>query len=80
MAYTVVLYDYKDPLTGFPTWWKKFIRGNPPGTRFNHDVTNDRLFEYSASYIAIHNNPRGMLRYLDFYDEQAYIWFMLRWA
>jgi len=80
MYYTVALFDPNDPTEGSPRWWKNFIRANPPGTRFNISVTNDRLMEYSANYVVTGGQGGDVQRYLDFYDQRAYTWFLLRWA
>lgn len=83
MVYTVALFDSSNPdALGSPVWWRNFIRSNPPGERFNRETTNDRLLEYSASYSLIQREGMrsGVYRYLDFYDEKAYTWFVLRWS
>ena len=80
MIYTVELFNSDNPGTRSPQWWKNFIRGNKPGERFNKESTNDRLLEYSASYVVMSGGSSApVLRYVDFYDEQAYLWFVLRW-
>ena len=79
MVYTVALFDSKNPDVT-PVWWKNFTRNNPPGHRFDREETNTRLLEYAASYSVMSRNGRGTNRHLDFYDEPAYTWFMLRWS
>ena len=80
MYYTVALFDPNDPTKGSPRWWKNFLRANPPGNRFNIRVTNDRLMEYSANYVVTGSSGGSVRRYLDFYDQRAYTWFIMRWA
>lgn len=81
MYITVPIFDSSNASdgSGSPRWWRNFIRENPPGQRFSNDTTNDRLLEYSASYVVVINSEK-VCRYVDFYDEQAYTWFLLRWA
>jgi hypothetical protein len=82
MVYSVKLFSSRDPdpLRAIPHWWKNFTRNNPPGQRFNREETNTRLLEYSASYVVMSTHTGILRRYVDFYDEKAYIWFVLRWS
>lgn len=80
MIYTVELFNSDKPGDASPRWWRNFIRGNPPGERFNKESTNNRLFEYAGSYVVLGGGSSApVLRYVDFYDEKAYVWFLLRW-
>ena len=63
-----------------PQWWRNFamsVEGD------SVEEVNHALLDYSASFWiakpAIPENGYGD-RYLDFYDEHAYSWFMLRWS
>jgi hypothetical protein len=38
------------------------------------------LLEYSASYVIMNSQDGALRRYVDFYDEEAYTWFILRWS
>lgn len=86
MAYTVPLFNSNAPSYAMsPKWWRNFIRGNAPGHRYNREETNNRLLEYSASYVVMTERnppavPPRIARYVDFYDEAAYTWFVLRWS
>ena len=81
MIYTVELFNSKATnYSTTPQWWRNFIRGNTPGNRFNREETNDRLWEYSASYVVLNRDMGDVQRYVDFYDEKAYTWFILRWS
>jgi hypothetical protein len=80
MYYTVPLFDSNKPNVRTPSWWRNFVRSNPSGERFNREVINDRLLEYSGSYSVAHHAMSGVHRHLDFYDEKAYTWFVLRWS
>ena len=64
-----------------PRWWFNFamsVKGD------SVEDINHALLDYSASFwIANTTIPKNIGygdRYLDFYDEHAYTWFMLRWS
>jgi hypothetical protein len=80
MVHSVLLFE---PDTGkeIPHWWRNF--GKLAGEDI--DGINDQLLEYSAHFVCMverkENGPRRFgRRYIDFYDEQAYFWFVLRWS
>lgn len=73
-------------------WWYKFIGSVPSKNSITVekriDVLNTELMNWSAQ---LWQNEPGSHElgttiskyrnvYLDFYDEQAYMWFVLRWA
>jgi hypothetical protein len=66
-----------------PKWWRNFLRENFTGSaRYDVDKINHKLLDYSANYsrVVFSNHMSGYNKYLDFYDEQAYLWFVLRWS
>lgn len=80
MVYSVKLFDSREQFYHTFKWWRNFTRENPPGQRFNREETNTRLLEYSASYVIMNSQDGALRRYVDFYDEEAYTWFILRWS
>ena len=64
-----------------PKWWQNFCIGGDVDDSV--DDVNRKLMDWSANFwIARNTDSRFEYgdRYLDFYDEQAYVWFMLRWS
>jgi hypothetical protein len=64
-----------------PKWWQNFCHGADVGDSI--DDVNEKLMDWSASFWISKNTVNSIEygdRYLDFYDEPAYVWFMLRWA
>ena len=67
---------YVDP--DIPQWWKNFTRVH--GHKYR-DQINEALLPWHANFWTRMNaDILGFDRYLDFYDEQAHDWFMLRWS
>lgn len=65
-----------------PYWWVKFARGCGYNDFSTIEEVNECLMDWSANFwIAKHTDDVRDLgdRYIDFYDEHAYTWFMLRW-
>ena len=64
-----------------PPWWYNFAMSFEGESV---EEVNYALLDYSASFwIANNTIPKNAGygdRYLDFYDEHAYSWFMLRWS
>lgn len=67
-----------------PTWWHNFaetVEGKGKGG-VRVDTINTVLMEYAAHFHC--TGPGGTRswgnRYIDFYDERAYNWFVLRWS
>ena len=63
--------------TVIPQWWKNFTRAH--GHKYK-DHINEALLPWHANFWTHGNEMAGYTRYLDFYDEKAYVWFMLRWS
>ena len=73
-------------------WWYKFIesvkRGMNGTIDKRIDILNTELMNWSAQVWQNEPVPHELGTtiskyrnvYLDFYDEQAYTWFILRWA
>ena len=69
-------------------WWWKFLHGTdkrsgPLTTEERIEAINLELLNWSAQLwrheqTATRHNDRSA--YIDFYDEQAYTWFVLRWS
>lgn len=69
-------------------WWWNFVGGVDQGSRVltpeeHIDIINLELLNWSAQLWQY--GQRSMFYtnqsvYIDFYDEQAYTWFVLRWA
>lgn len=81
MVHSVFLFEPnpEDGSCDVPDWWWNF------GEQFPDDVDkiNELLLEHSAQFVCM--KKRGPLggfgkRYIDFYDEKAYTWFLLRWS
>lgn len=71
--------DYKSD--AIPRWWINFNDG--VGDFATVDKVNTELMNWSASFwIAKHPDNNLLLgdRYIDFYDEHAYTWFIMRWS
>lgn len=71
-------------------WWLNFIEycfphpRTPMGTHEHIEIANVELMNWSAQ-LWIKDKPDLLWRhaeslYLDFYDEHAYHWFVLRWS
>ena len=63
-----------------PQWWFNFC---PDSFGVGEEEINHALMDWSANvWLAKPKNPLSGYgdRYLDFYDEKAYIWFMLRFT
>jgi hypothetical protein len=71
-------------------WWWKFLHGTdnykrttPLTTEERIDVINLELLNWSAQLWDRSQKDASYAyqsAYIDFYDEQAYSWFLLRWA
>ena len=70
-------------------WWWKFLDGTetkpttPLTSEERVDIINLELLNWSAQLWQHRNEevyPSHHRAYLDFYDEQAYHWFLLRWS
>jgi hypothetical protein len=73
-------------------WWYNFIesvrRGRNSTINQRIDIINEDLMNWSAQLWQNEPIPPELGTtvskyrnvYLDFYDEQAYTWFVLRWA
>jgi len=72
-------------------WWYKFVNsvhlGNDTfSTEQRIDIVNAELMNWSAQLwrdnatIVSDSASDEKSAYLDFYDEQAYTWFIMRWA
>ena len=69
-------------------WWWQFIRSvdkrsHALSTEDRIDIINSELLNWSAHLWQ--HQPAGVdwphkNAYIDFYDEQAYTWFVLRWS
>jgi hypothetical protein len=72
-------------------WWYKFVNSvnlgnNTFSTEQRIDIVNAELMKWSAQLwrdnatILSDSASDTKSAYLDFYDEQAYTWFIMRWA
>mgnify|MGYP003335084596 CR=1 FL=1 len=78
----------KQRLPAQQRWWWNFLHGTdkrtaPSTAEERMDVVNLELLNWSAQIW--HHRQKGAVSphyrsYLDFYDEQAYAWFLLRWS
>ena len=65
-------------------WWWNFTRSVDQRSKaLTTDMINLELLNWSAQLWQC--GQRGLIysnqsSYIDFYDEQAYTWFVLRWA
>lgn len=72
--------DYKSDI--IPRWWLNFAESTGDDLT-TVDEANIELMNWSASFWIAKHKENKLLpgdRYLDFYDEQAYTWFIMRWA
>jgi hypothetical protein len=74
MCHSVFLFKIGD-LKGSPQWWHNFLDHNMNRYVFSRERINLALMDYSAQFVRLKHS-----RYIDFYDEQAYAWFLLRWS
>ena len=75
-VYTVYLFNQASRQNEMPKWWLNFVFGNDLAEA-SLDEVNEALLDYHASFSY---QVRGSRRYIDFYDDQAYSWFVLRWS
>lgn len=80
MVHSVLLFE-PDSEKDIPHWWRNFGKHSVDDI----DGINEQLLEYSAHFVCMverkENGPRRFgRRYIDFYDEQTYTWFILRWS
>jgi hypothetical protein len=74
----IKIFDEDRHPSEIPRWWYNFLPDS-----FGEEEINHALMDWSANFwIAKPVNPLSGYgdRYLDFYDEHAYTWFMLRWT
>jgi len=66
-----------------PKWWLNFANTAGADEFTTIDEVNTELMNWSASFWISENKEQSLLfgdRYLDFYDERAYTWFIMRWS
>ncbi len=82
-----VLLSEKGRVTPYQWWWK-FLhdtddRNAPHTAEERVDIINTELLNWSAQ-LWDHRQQGASYAftnaYIDFYDEKAYAWFLLRWA
>lgn len=82
MTYCVTLFtehDYES-IAVLPRWWHNFLDAKTDLLDEVDDI-NTVLLEFSAHFSCSTDNSRNYgTRYLDFYDESAFFWFILKWS
>lgn len=82
MVHSVLLFDPKNIHRESPIWWRKFCDECSGAGAERLETINAALMDYAAHFHCTKNG--GMQtwgnRYIDFYDERAYNWFILRWS
>lgn len=79
---TVLLFDHKTYKSPGYSWWRNFAETIQGKGAIRLDTINEQLMDYNAHF---HCTGKGGVeswgdRYIDFYDERAYNWFVLRWS
>lgn len=62
-----------------PNWWRNFVTESFSDFS-NMDEINDKLFPFMAQFSYMGESNSTAKRYIDFYDEEAYTAFVLRWC
>ena len=71
-----------------PHWWRNFVHGvlpplsQRPARNWEQSMhmLNGYLVPWHAVYWLHHDQDKVTRRYIDFYDEHAYTWFLLNWS
>lgn len=75
----VRIFEEDSRLSDIPQWWYNFCLPD-----YDEEELNQRLLDWSANFwVATTKRPDKIGygdRYIDFYDESAYTWFMLRFT
>jgi hypothetical protein len=69
-----------------PDWWRNFVHDTLPIRRLQEGSENRRLLNvallpwHAQYWMHVRPDATPTRRYIDFYDEAAYHWFLLKWS
>lgn len=70
-----------------PDWWRNFgvahphlISNDGGNTQGRIDVVNQVLMDWHAQVWLAYTDEQVFHSHVDFYDEQAMTWFLMRWS